>query len=149
APIHAPDDEWQAISLNYTSGTPGNPKGVVYHHRGAYLSAFGQAVMSGLQPESVYLWTVPMFHCNGWCYTWAVTLVGATHVVQRAVVVAEIFDKIERLEVTHLAGAPTVLNMLAFAPGQRPSPPGTFRPDRHGWRAAQQRRHRRDGADGL
>src|SRR5262249_45590331 len=66
---------------------------------------------------SVYLWTVPMFHCNGWCFTWAVTLVGGTHVVQRAVVVTEIFDKIERLSVTHLGGAPTVLNMLAFSPG--------------------------------
>jgi fatty-acyl-CoA synthase len=117
APIYMPDDDWQAISLNYTSGTTGNPKGAVYHHRGAYLSAFGQAVMAGLRPESVYLWTVPMFHCNGWCYTWAVTLVGATHVVQRAVVVTEIFDKIERFGVTHLGGAPTVLNMLAFSPG--------------------------------
>ena len=117
APIHTPDDEWQAITLNYTSGTTGNPKGVVYHHRGAYLCAFGQAVMAGLRPESVYLWTVPMFHCNGWCYTWAVTLVGGTHVVQRAVVVTEIFDKIERLGVTHLGGAPTVLNMLAFSSG--------------------------------
>jgi len=117
APICTPDDEWQAISLNYTSGTTGNPKGAVYHHRGAYLSAFGQAVMAGLRPDSIYLWTVPMFHCNGWCYTWAVTLVGATHVVQRAVVVTEIFEKIERLGVTHLGGAPTVLNMLAFSPG--------------------------------
>ena len=117
APIHTPDDEWQAISLNYTSGTTGNPKGVVYHHRGAYLSAFGQAVMVGLRPESVYLWTVPMFHCNGWCFTWAVTLVGGAHVIQRAVVVPEIFDKIERLGVTHLCCAPTVLNTLAFSPG--------------------------------
>ena len=73
--------------------------------------------MAGLRPESVYLWTVPMFHCNGWCYTWAVTLVGGTHVIQRAVNVTEIFDKIERLGVTHLCGAPTVLNMLAFSPG--------------------------------
>jgi fatty-acyl-CoA synthase len=117
APIHWPDDEWQAISLNYTSGTTGNPKGVVYSHRGAYLLAFGQAVMAGLRPDSVYLWTVPMFHCNGWCYTWAVTLVGGTHVVQRAVVVTEIFDKVEQLGVTHLGGAPTVLNMLAFSAG--------------------------------
>jgi fatty-acyl-CoA synthase len=117
APIDTPEDEWQAISLNYTSGTTGNPKGVVYHHRGAYLCAFGQAVMAGLRPESVYLWTVPMFHCNGWCYTWAVTLVGGTHVVQRAITVTEIFDKMERLGVTHLCGAPTVLNMLAFSPG--------------------------------
>jgi fatty-acyl-CoA synthase len=117
APIDTPEDEWQAISLNYTSGTTGNPKGVVYHHRGTYLCAFGQAVMAGLRPESLYLWTVPMFHCNGWCYTWAVTLVGGTHVVQRAITVTEIFDKMERLGVTHLCGAPTVLNMLAFSPG--------------------------------
>jgi len=117
APIHAPDDEWQAISLNYTSGTTGNPKGVVCHHRGAYVCSFGQAVTAGLTPESVYLWTLPMFHCNGWCYTWAVTLVGGTHVIQRAVLVADVFAKIEQLGVTHLSGAPTVLNMLAFSPG--------------------------------
>src|SRR5262249_39257546 len=117
APIRTPGDEWQAISLNYTSGTTGNPKGVVYHHRGAYLCAFGQAVKAGLRPESVYLWTVPMFHCNGWCYTLAVTLVGGTHVIQRAVNVTEVFDKIEKLGVTDLGGAPTVLNMLAFSPG--------------------------------
>ncbi len=113
----SPDDEWQAISLNYTSGTTDDPKGVVVHHRGAYLSAFGQALEMGLGPESVYLWTLPMFHCNGWGFTWAVTLVGGTHVVQRAVRAVEIFDKIERLGVTHFCCAPTVLNMLAFASG--------------------------------
>jgi len=117
APIYTPDDEWQAISLNYTSGTTGNPKGVVCHHRGAYLCAFGQALAAGLRPESVYLWTLPMFHCNGWCFTWAIAVVGGTHVVQRAVLATEIFAKIERLSVTHLCGAPTVLNMLAFSPG--------------------------------
>jgi len=117
AAIHTPDDEWEAISLNYTSGTTGNPKGVVYHHRGAYLSAFGIALTVGLGPESVYLWTLPMFHCNGWCYPWAVTLGGGTHVIQRAVVAVEIFDKIERFGVTNLCGAPTVLNVLAFSPG--------------------------------
>ena len=117
APIHTPDDEWQAISLNHTSGTTGNPKGVVCHHRGAYLGAFGQAVNLGLTPESVYLWTLPMFHCNGWCCTWAIAVVGATHVIQRAIVPTEIFAKIEHWGVTHLCGAPTVLNMLAFSPG--------------------------------
>jgi fatty-acyl-CoA synthase len=117
APFCLPEDEWQAASLNYTSGTTGNPKGVVNHHRGAYLSAFCAALQMQLQPDSVYLWTVPMFHCNGWCFTWAVTLVGATHVIQRAVRASEIFAKIEQLGVTHLCGAPTVLNMLAFAPG--------------------------------
>ncbi len=115
--IDWPEDEWRAISLNYTSGTTGNPKGVVCHHRGAYLNALGQGLEVGLSAGSVYLWTLPMFHCNGWTFTWGVTAVGGTHVVQRAVVPAEIFDKIERLGVTHLCGAPTVLSMLAFAPG--------------------------------
>ncbi|HLJ05465.1 MAG TPA: AMP-binding protein, partial [Acetobacteraceae bacterium] len=72
--VRLPDDEWQAIALNYTSGTTGNPKGVVLHHRGAYLNAVGNALTFGLSPRSVYLWTLPMFHCNGWTYTWAVTL---------------------------------------------------------------------------
>jgi fatty-acyl-CoA synthase len=115
--IDWPGDEWRAISLNYTSGTTGNPKGVVCHHRGAYLNALGQGLAGRLGPDSVYLWTLPMFHCNGWTYTWGVTAVGGTHVVQRAIVPAEIFDKIERHGVTNLCGAPTVLGMLAFAPG--------------------------------
>src|SRR6185369_12063860 len=85
APIDWPADEWQAIALNYTSGTTGNPKGVVYHHRGAYLNALGQAVATQMGPGSVYLWTLPMFHCNGWTFTWGVTSVGATHVVQRSI----------------------------------------------------------------
>ena len=117
AAVEWPEDEWRAIALNYTSGTTGNPKGVVYHHRGAYLNALGQALAMQLGPGSVYLWTLPMFHCNGWTYTWGVTAVGGTHVVQRAILPAEIFERIERLGVTHLCGAPTVLNMLAFAPG--------------------------------
>jgi len=117
ARIDWPDEEWRAISLNYTSGTTGNPKGVVCHHRGAYLNALGQGLEARLGPDSVYLWTLPMFHCNGWTYTWGVTAACGTHVVQRAIVPAEIFDKIERHGVTHLCGAPTVLSMLAFAPG--------------------------------
>jgi fatty-acyl-CoA synthase len=116
-PIVWPADEWQAIALNYTSGTTGNPKGVVYHHRGAYLNALGQALATQMGPGSVYLWTLPMFHCNGWTFTWGVTSVGATHVVQRSILPAEIFERIEHLGVTHLCGAPVVLNMLAFAPG--------------------------------
>ncbi|HEY4174185.1 MAG TPA: AMP-binding protein, partial [Rhodopila sp.] len=79
-PVRLPDDEWQAIGLNYTSGTTGNPKGVVAHHRGAYLNACANALTFELSPRSVYLWTLPMFHCNGWTYTWAVTLAGGTHV---------------------------------------------------------------------
>ena len=82
-PVRPPDDEWQAISLNYTSGTTGNPKGVVLHHRGAYLNACANALAFRLSPQSVYLWTLPMFHCNGWTYTWAVTLAGGTHVCLR------------------------------------------------------------------
>ena len=113
--LTAPADEWDAISLLYTSGTTGNPKGVVYHHRGAYLNALGNALAFRLGPDSVYLWTLPMFHCNGWTYTWAVTAVGATHVCLRRVEAARIFAAIERHRVTHLCGAPIVLNLLVHA----------------------------------
>ncbi len=111
-----PDDEWQAICLNYTSGTTGDPKGVVYHHRGAYLNALGNALAFGLSPRTVYLWTLPMFHCNGWTYPWAVTAVGGTHVCLRRVDPALIFPAIARHKVTHLCGAPIVLNLLIHAP---------------------------------
>ena len=111
-----PDDEWQAICLLYTSGTTGNPKGVVYHHRGAYLNALGNALTFGLDPSSVYLWTLPMFHCNGWTYTWAVTAVGGTHVCLRRVDPALIFPAIKAERVTHMCGAPIVLTMLIHAP---------------------------------
>jgi fatty-acyl-CoA synthase len=111
-----PRDEWQPITLNYTSGTTGNPKGVVYHHRGAFLNALGNAVTFGLGRDSVYLWTLPMFHCNGWTYTWAVTAVCATHVCLRRVEPAAIFTAIAEHRVTHLCGAPIVLNLLAHAP---------------------------------
>jgi fatty-acyl-CoA synthase len=113
-----PDDEWDALSLLYTSGTTGDPKGVVYHHRGAYLNALGNALAFGLKPDSVYLWTLPMFHCNGWCYTWAVTAVGATHVCLRRVDPAPVFRAIRDHRVTHLCGAPIVLNMLIHAPDE-------------------------------
>ena len=113
-----PDDEWQAICLLYTSGTTGNPKGVVYHHRGAYLNALGDALSFGLTARSVYLWTLPMFHCSGWCFTWGVTAVGATHVCLRKVDPALIFPAIRRHGVTHLCGAPVVLSMLIHAPDE-------------------------------
>jgi fatty-acyl-CoA synthase len=110
------DDEWQALSLCYTSGTTGNPKGVVYHHRGAFLNAMGNALVFGLGPRSTYLWTLPMFHCNGWTYTWGVTAAGATHVCLRKVEPATVFELIGRHGVTHMCGAPIVLNMLIHAP---------------------------------
>ena len=113
-----PGDEWDAISLCYTSGTTGNPKGVVYHHRGAFLNAMGNAVTFGLSHRSTYLWTLPMFHCNGWTYTWAVTAVGGTHVCLRKVDPAVIFPLIEEMGVTHLCGAPIVLNTLVHAPAE-------------------------------
>ncbi len=115
-PVRLPDDEWQAIALNYTSGTTGNPKGVVAHHRGAYLNACANALTFGLSAQSVYLWTLPMFHCNGWTYTWAVTLAGGTHVCLRRVEPALIFAAIAEHGVTHMCGAPVVLSMLIHAP---------------------------------
>ena len=111
-----PEDEWDAICLLYTSGTTGNPKGAVYHHRGAYLNALSNAVTFGLDHESRYLWTLPMFHCSGWTYTWAVTAAGGTHVCLRKVDPALIFENIEKHRVTHMCGAPIVLNILSYAP---------------------------------
>ena len=111
-----PDDEWQAISLGYTSGTTGNPKGVVCHHRGAYLNALGQMLAFDIGARSRYLWTLPMFHCNGWTYTWGVTAAGGTHVCLRTVDPALIFSLIEEHGVTHMCGAPVVLNLLLHAP---------------------------------
>jgi fatty-acyl-CoA synthase len=113
-----PQDEWQAICLLYTSGTTGDPKGVVYHHRGAYLNALGNAIAFGLTPRSVYLWTLPMFHCSGWCYTWAVTAVGGTHVCLRRVEPAPVFGAIAAHRVTHMCGAPIVMTTLIHAPAE-------------------------------
>ena len=115
-PWSGPADEWAPIALNYTSGTTGNPKGVVYHHRGAYLNALGNAITFGIDRHSVYLWTLPMFHCNGWTYPWAVTAVAGTHICLRRVDPAPIFAAIAEHRVTHLCGAPVVLNMLVHAP---------------------------------
>src|SRR5688500_2997685 len=111
-----PKDEWDSLALLYTSGTTGDPKGVVYHHRGGYLNALGNALAFKLDARSVYLRTLPMFHCSGWTYTWAVTAVGGTHVCLRKVDPALAFPAIERHRVTHLCGAPIVLNMLVHAP---------------------------------
>jgi fatty-acyl-CoA synthase len=111
-----PASEWQAISLGYTSGTTGNPKGVVTHHRGAYLNALGEVMVMGLTFRTVYLWTLPMFHCNGWCFTWAVTAASGTHVCLRRIDPAQIYSMIKQHGVTHMCGAPIVLNMLSHAP---------------------------------
>ena len=117
-PITPLADEWAAISLNYTSGTTGNPKGVVYHHRGAFVTAMGGALVSKLDRRSRYLWTLPMFHCNGWSYPWSLTAVAGTHVCLRRVDPALIFPMIAEHGVTHMCGAPIVLNMLIHAPAE-------------------------------
>ena len=110
-----PADEWQAIALNYTSGTTGNPKGVVYHHRGAYLNALGNILVWAMAPQPVYLWTLPMFHCNGWCFPWTIAALAGTNVCVRRVDARAIFDAIADDGVTHLCGAPIVLGMIVNA----------------------------------
>jgi fatty-acyl-CoA synthase len=117
-----PEDERGLLSINYTSGTTGRPKGVMYHHRGAYLQALAMVGHTGLSPSSVHLWTLPMFHCNGWCFPWAVTAAGATHVCLPRVEPALVWQLIRQEGVTHLNGAPTVLSMLAYAPEAAPLP---------------------------
>jgi len=114
-----PRDEWQSACLLYTSGTTGNPKGVLYHHRGAYLNALGNMVTMGLDHNAIYLWTLPMFHCNGWTFTWAVTAACATHVCLREVDPALIYKIIKQDRVTHMCGAPIVLTMLVHAPSEQ------------------------------
>ena len=111
-----PADEWQAISLNYTSGTTGNPKGVVYHHRGAYLNGVGNILVWGMPHHSVYLWTLPMFHCNGWCFPWTMAANAGTNICLRRVEVEPIFRLIKEYRVTHYCGAPVVHQMLINAP---------------------------------
>jgi fatty-acyl-CoA synthase len=113
-----PDDEWRAISLNYTSGTTGNPKGVVYHHRGAYLNALSNVVDWGMPRHAVYLWTLPMFHCNGWCFPWTVAAIAGTNVCLRRVEAKAIFDAIREHRVTHYCGAPIVHSTLINAPAE-------------------------------
>jgi fatty-acyl-CoA synthase len=111
-----PDDEWDAITLNYTSGTTGDPKGVVYHHRGAYLLAMGNIVTCGMGKHPIYLWTLPMFHCNGWCFPWSISIVAGTHVCLRQVRAKAMFDALADHGVTHLCGAPIVMSTLLNAP---------------------------------
>jgi len=111
-----PQDEWEAISLNYTSGTTGDPKGVVYHHRGAYLNGVGNILTWAMPPHSVYLWTLPMFHCNGWCFPWTMAANAGTNVCLRRVEAKRIFELIREHRVTHYCGAPIVHNTLINAP---------------------------------
>ncbi|HEY8268619.1 MAG TPA: acyl-CoA synthetase [Xanthobacteraceae bacterium] len=118
----APGDEWDAISLNYTSGTTGDPKGVVYHHRGAALLAVGNVVTGAMKKHPIYLWTLPMFHCNGWCFTWSVSVVAGTHVCLRQVRASLMYDLIAKHKVTHLCGAPVVMATLLNAPENEKQP---------------------------
>lgn len=117
-----PADEWDAIALNYTSGTTGNPKGVVYHHRGAALMCYGNVVAAGMAKHPVYLWTLPMFHCNGWCFPWTLSVVAGTHVCLRWVRAKAVFDAIADHKVTHLCGAPVVMSTLVNAPPEEKRP---------------------------
>lgn len=114
-----PDNEWRAISLNYTSGTTGNPKGVVYHHRGAHLLATGNALAWGMPHHAVYLWTLPMFHCNGWCFPWTLAAVAGTSVCLRRVEAGNIFSAISEHKVTHFSGAPIVLSIVINATAEQ------------------------------
>jgi fatty-acyl-CoA synthase len=117
-----PEDEWDAITLNYTSGTTGDPKGVVYHHRGAHLLAVGNVVTCSMAKHPVYLWTLPMFHCNGWCFPWSISVAAGTHVCLRAVRAAAMYDAIAAHKVTHLCGAPIVMATLLNAPTAEKKP---------------------------
>lgn len=117
-----PADEWDAISLNYTSGTTGNPKGVVYHHRGAYLNAIGNALDWNMQQHAVYLWTLPMFHCNGWCFPWTMAAKAGTNICLRKVNAKNIYEAIDKHKVTNFCGAPIVLSFVINATEEEKKP---------------------------
>jgi len=117
-----PTDEWDAISLNYTSGTTGDPKGVVYHHRGAYLLALGNVLTGDMGKHPVYLWTLPMFHCNGWCFPWSVSVAAGTHVCLRQVRAGHMYELMQEHGVTHLCGAPIVMSTLLNARAEEKRP---------------------------
>ncbi len=121
SPDHAwpmPSDEWDSIALNYTSGTTGNPKGVVYSHRGAYTNAVSNVLVWAMPHHPVYLWTLPMFHCNGWCFPWTIAAMAGTHVCLRRVEAVAVFDAIREHRVTHYCGAPIVHSLLVNAPDE-------------------------------
>ena len=130
-PAHAwtpPADEWQAIALNYTSGTTGNPKGVVYHHRGAYLNAMGNVLTWAMPHHPVYLWTLPMFHCNGWCFPWTIAAMAGVNVCLRVIAAKTIYDAMADEGVTHLCGAPIIMGLLCNAgPDQKRDVPRGIR----------------------
>ena len=115
SPIEWPENEWDACSLNYTSGTTGDPKGVVYHHRGAWLTAMSNQMVWSMGKHPIYLWTLPMFHCNGWCFPWTVTALAGTHVCLRSVNAKNIYKSIAEHKVTHMCGAPIILSMIINA----------------------------------
>ena len=115
APIIWPENEWDSCALNYTSGTTGNPKGVMYHHRGAWLTSISNQMIWSMNKHPIYLWTLPMFHCNGWCFPWTVTALAGSHICLRKVEAKHIYAAIKNHNVTHLCGAPIVLSLLINA----------------------------------
>ena len=110
-----PENEWDACSLNYTSGTTGDPKGVLYHHRGAWLTAIGNQMVWSMGKHPIYLWTLPMFHCNGWCFPWTITAMAGTHICLRNVTAKNIYNSLTKHNVTHMCGAPIILSMIINA----------------------------------
>ena len=142
-----PGDEWNAISLNYTSGTTGNPKGVVYSHRGATLSAYGNATQWPIGLHPIYLWTLPMFHCNGWCFPWTLALVAGTSVCLRRVSAKTIFDALVDHDVTHMCGAPIIMQFIIGAT-RRGAPAAGAQGRVHDRRRAAARRRARGAGEG-